>query len=149
MLSTMIRLSFLAALLPAALAQVPPAPTAKGNPPGAQYIATLPNNANLPNGNLVVSSTSDGDGVNVQVSINSLPTSGGPFCELAPVRNILPGADLPSQCTTSTSIRSTIRATVPPPAPISILTMSLSSSHATQQSQKTARSAICPESTAR
>ncbi|KAK4891656.1 hypothetical protein LTR27_009827 [Elasticomyces elasticus] len=69
----------LAILLPATLAQSTIAPEVTGNPGGAQYIATLPNNGSLPNGNVVVSSMPDGNGVNVQISINNLPPSGGPF----------------------------------------------------------------------
>ncbi|KAK5720551.1 hypothetical protein LTR17_014882 [Elasticomyces elasticus] len=69
----------LAILLPATLAQSTIASEVTGNPGGAQYIATLPNNGSLPNGNVVVSSMPDGNGVNVQISINNLPPSGGPF----------------------------------------------------------------------
>ncbi|KAK3643412.1 hypothetical protein LTR56_010150 [Elasticomyces elasticus] len=69
----------LAILLPATLAQSTTAPEVTGNPGGAQYIATLPNNGSLPNGNVVVSSMPDGNGVDVQISINNLPSSGGPF----------------------------------------------------------------------
>jgi len=56
------------------------APVATGNPQGAQDVATLPNNV-TPNGAIVVSSTTDSNGVAIQANINNLPSSGGPFCK--------------------------------------------------------------------
>ncbi|TKA75766.1 hypothetical protein B0A55_04315 [Friedmanniomyces simplex] len=79
MRSSKLAIGVLATLLPTTFCQSTSAPIVTGNPPGAQYIATLPNNASLPNGNIVISSAPDGDGVNVQVSVANLPSSGGPF----------------------------------------------------------------------
>jgi len=81
MRSSSLALGLLATLLPTTLSQSTPAPIVTGNPRGAQYIATLPNNASLPNGTFIISSTSDGNGVYVQVNVSNLPASGGPFCE--------------------------------------------------------------------
>ncbi|KAK0254677.1 Cell surface superoxide dismutase [Cu-Zn] 4 [Friedmanniomyces endolithicus] len=79
MRSSSLALGLLATLLPTTLSQSTPAPIVTGNPRGAQYIATLPNNASLPNGTFIISSTSDGNGVYVQVNVSNLPASGGPF----------------------------------------------------------------------
>ncbi|EMD00902.1 hypothetical protein BAUCODRAFT_61624 [Baudoinia panamericana UAMH 10762] len=61
------------------LAQSTTAPAVTANPQGAQYIATLPNNATWPMGSMVVSTAPSGMGVSVQISISNLPPSGGPF----------------------------------------------------------------------
>ncbi|KAK1074669.1 Cell surface superoxide dismutase [Cu-Zn] 4 [Friedmanniomyces endolithicus] len=79
MRSSRLILSLLATLLPTTLSQSTPAPIVTGNPQGAQYIATLPNNASLPNGTFIINSASDGNGVYVQVNVANLPASGGPF----------------------------------------------------------------------
>ncbi|KAK5168040.1 Cell surface superoxide dismutase [Cu-Zn] 4 [Saxophila tyrrhenica] len=63
------------ALLPTSLAT---APTTHGNPQGAQYIAVLPNDSPC-SGSVIASSTIDGTGVGIQVSISGCPSAGGPF----------------------------------------------------------------------
>lgn len=51
-----------------------------GNPPGAQYQAKLPDrNDTTVRGAVVISTSSNGTGANVQVSISGLPDRGGPF----------------------------------------------------------------------
>jgi len=56
------------------------APVTNDNPQGAQYIAALPVTCSV-SGSVVASSTSNGTGVGVQVSLSSLPSQGGPFRE--------------------------------------------------------------------
>ncbi|KAK0896561.1 Cell surface superoxide dismutase [Cu-Zn] 4 [Friedmanniomyces endolithicus] len=79
MRSSKFAFGLLATLLPTTLSQSTPAPIVTGNPAGAQYIATLPTNASLPNGTFVLTTASDGNGVYVQVNVANLPPSGGPF----------------------------------------------------------------------
>lgn len=69
-------LGLLAFLLPRTLSQIP---EVTGNPAGAQYVAILPNNAGLPSGTVVISSSPDGNGVSISVSFSQLPAVGGPF----------------------------------------------------------------------
>ena len=69
----------LLALLPAALANDKAAPPTTGNPQGAQYIAALPSGS--VSGSVVASSTFNGTGVNLQISLSGLPGQGGPFRE--------------------------------------------------------------------
>lgn len=71
----------LAVLIPIALTQSMEAPVVTNNIPGVQYVAQFPVNNTNPSGAVVISSTPDGDGVNVQVSISNLPGQGGPFRE--------------------------------------------------------------------
>lgn len=69
-------LSGLAAILPIALAG--DAPEVTNQPPGVQYVATLPNTTTT-TGSVMIGSGSGGDGVQVQVSFSGLPSEGGPF----------------------------------------------------------------------
>ncbi|WPG99231.1 Hypothetical protein R9X50_00204200 [Acrodontium crateriforme] len=66
----------LATFVPIVLGQA--APEVTGNPAGAQYTAVLPSTTGV-SGQVVVSSTPDGNGVAIQVSISDLPAQGGPF----------------------------------------------------------------------
>lgn len=72
-------LGFLASLLPTCLAKGKAAPATSGNPQGAQYIAVLPSNTPI-SGSVVASSSPNGTGIEIEVSISGLPASGGPFC---------------------------------------------------------------------
>jgi hypothetical protein len=64
------------ALAPRILAQS--APVTHNNPEGVQFIAVVPNSSGL-SGSVVASSTGNGTGVGIQVSIAGLPSQGGPF----------------------------------------------------------------------
>jgi len=86
MLRRCLTISLLLPLFPSVFAQGP-AQTVSGNPGGASYIATLPQNQSLPNGSLIVSSAPSGIGVSIQVSFSNLPTTGGPFREFVLPRN--------------------------------------------------------------
>jgi hypothetical protein len=58
------------------------APVVQDNPTGAQYIAKLPDKNNTSvRGAVVVATSANGTGTNVQVSISGLPATGGPFSE--------------------------------------------------------------------
>lgn len=59
------------------------APEATNQPPGVQYIATLPNTTDT-RGSVMVGSGTAGNGVQIQVSISGLPSEGGPFREFPP-----------------------------------------------------------------
>jgi len=69
--------------LPTALAGS--APIVTGNPIGSQYLAKLPDrNDTTVRGAVVINTSPDGTGGNVQVSISGLPGDGGPFSEDSP-----------------------------------------------------------------
>jgi len=62
------------------------APVVQNNPSGTQYIAKLPDKNNTSvRGAVVVKTSGNGTGTDVQVSISGLPASGGPFSEYCPV----------------------------------------------------------------
>jgi hypothetical protein len=62
------------------------APVVQDNPTGAQYIAKLPDKNNTSvRGAVVVATSANGTGTNVQVSISGLPATGGPFSESCPI----------------------------------------------------------------
>lgn len=61
------------------------APVVQNNPVGTKYIAKLPDkNDTSVRGAVVVETSGNGTGVNVEVSISGLPASGGPFSEHCP-----------------------------------------------------------------
>lgn len=57
-----------------------PASLVKNQPPGVQYVATLPETSAV-SGSVMIGTGNSGDGVQVQVSFANLPTSGGPYRE--------------------------------------------------------------------
>ena len=58
------------------------APVVQNNPIGTKYIAKLPDkNDTSVRGAVVVETSGNGTGVNVEVSVSGLPSSGGPFSE--------------------------------------------------------------------
>ncbi|KAF3028721.1 hypothetical protein E8E11_000055 [Didymella keratinophila] len=59
---------------------VVPAPVVSGNPKGASYVATLPEQTKYTvRGSVAAVSAEDGNGVKFTVSISGLPAEGGPF----------------------------------------------------------------------
>ncbi|KAF2632058.1 Cu,Zn superoxide dismutase-like protein, partial [Macroventuria anomochaeta] len=59
---------------------VVPAPVVSGNPKGASYVATLPEQKKYTvRGSVAAVSAEDGNGVKFTVSISGLPAEGGPF----------------------------------------------------------------------
>lgn len=59
---------------------VVPAPVVSGNPKGASYVATLPEQEKYTvRGSVAAVSAEDGNGVKFTVSISGLPAEGGPF----------------------------------------------------------------------
>ena len=75
-------LSFIAAAsaVAAQSSTVVPAPVVSGNPKGASYVATLPEQEKYTvRGSVAAVTAEDGNGVKFTISISGLPAEGGPF----------------------------------------------------------------------
>ncbi|KAJ4343125.1 Cell surface superoxide dismutase [Cu-Zn] 4 [Ascochyta clinopodiicola] len=69
-----------ASVVTAQSSTVVPAPVVSGNPKGASYVATLPEQEKYTvRGSVAAVSAEDGNGVKFTVSISGLPAEGGPF----------------------------------------------------------------------
>jgi hypothetical protein len=107
----------LLALAPSTLAKS--APVTNNNPEGVQFIAVVPNSSGL-SGSVVASSTGNGTGVGIQVSIAGLPSQGGPF-SMSQLRAPSDYGLIYLQSTPSTLIQSPPMAHVRPLLALSIL----------------------------
>ena len=80
MRTSIISLIAAASAVTAQSSTVVPAPVVSGNPKGASYIATLPEQKKYTvRGSVAAVSAEDGNGVKFTVSISGLPAEGGPF----------------------------------------------------------------------